>query len=196
MNTRITQWTVLVCILVVIQFAFADYDMSWNCIANNGGGKSTGGDYTIIGSLGQPNVSEIFGADYELFGDFFWPFFQAELPTETTIDIDPNTLDLNSRGRWLTCYIHLSSEYYVTDINPDTIRLEGTIQAGRTTFQPEDNIAKVKFERLQLQDLLLAMGVEDNDQVILTLTGELYDETAFAAADTITVLNKPPKKIK
>ena len=33
------------------------------------------------------------------------------------IDIDPDTLKLDSTGKWITCYIELPDEYDVEDIN-------------------------------------------------------------------------------
>ena len=48
------------------------YDLSWTTI-DGGGGTSTGGDYSISGTFGQPDAGEVLiGSVYELTGGF-WP---------------------------------------------------------------------------------------------------------------------------
>ena len=37
------------------------------------------------------------------------------------IDIDPNTLNVNSQGNWITCYISLPEDYHVNDVDPNSI---------------------------------------------------------------------------
>jgi len=52
----------------------------------------------------------------------------VKMPEETIIeavvDIDPNTLNLNSGGRWITCYIELPEGYDVNDIDGRTVTVE------------------------------------------------------------------------
>lgn len=48
-----------------------EYDLSWSTI-DGGGGRSTGGTYTVGGTLGQPDAGELSGGDYVLRGGF-WP---------------------------------------------------------------------------------------------------------------------------
>ena len=47
-----------------------DYELSWSTIG--GGGMSTGGSYTIMGTIAQPDAGVMSGGDYELLGGF-WP---------------------------------------------------------------------------------------------------------------------------
>jgi hypothetical protein len=46
-----------------------------------------------------------------------------------TIDINPGTLNLRSKGKWITCHIELPEGYDVSDIDVSTVMLDGEIQA-------------------------------------------------------------------
>jgi hypothetical protein len=47
------------------------YDLSWSSI-DGGGGISSGGQYTVIGTIGQPDAAYSESGSYELLGGF-WP---------------------------------------------------------------------------------------------------------------------------
>lgn len=119
----------------------------------------------------------------------------ANLPTiEGCADIDPDTLNLKSKGKWITCYIELPEGYDVADIDVSTIKLNDTVPAeAKPTAIGDydgDGIADlmVKFDRSAVQALLQEGEVE------LTVTGELTDETPFEGSDTIRVINPGGKK--
>jgi len=47
------------------------YDLTWNTI-DNGGGSSSGGSYTVEGTLGQPDaVAQMTNSPYTLVGGFW-----------------------------------------------------------------------------------------------------------------------------
>ena len=48
-----------------------DHDLSWSTF-DGGGGRGSGGDYTITGTAGQPDAGTVAGGDYTLAGGF-WP---------------------------------------------------------------------------------------------------------------------------
>ena len=48
-----------------------DYVLNWSTI-DGGGGTSRGGQYTLTGTIGQPDAAYSAGGDYELLGGF-WP---------------------------------------------------------------------------------------------------------------------------
>ncbi len=58
-----------ICLLMALPVS-ADYEISWSTI--DGGGTSTGGDYALVGTIGQPDAGEMSGGDYKLAGGF-WP---------------------------------------------------------------------------------------------------------------------------
>jgi hypothetical protein len=50
----------------------AGFDLSWNTV-DGGGGSSTGGAFSISGTIGQPDADDVLtGVDFELVGGF-WP---------------------------------------------------------------------------------------------------------------------------
>lgn len=58
-----------VCVTLTVS-AFADYEIRWHTI-DGGGGKSSAGDYTLFGTIGQADAGYAAGDDYELLGGFW-----------------------------------------------------------------------------------------------------------------------------
>ncbi len=48
------------------------YDLTWNTVDGGGAAFSSGGDYTLGGTIGQPDAGTMSGGDYTLTGGF-WP---------------------------------------------------------------------------------------------------------------------------
>lgn len=88
------------------------------------------------------------------------------------IDIDPDTLNLKSKGRWITAYITLNSYCDLNDIEINTVMLEDIIPAEWGDIQNNDTLM-VKFDRLQVEDML-SPGTYN-----LKVTGKLTDGMAF-----------------
>jgi len=111
---------------------------------------------------------------------------QTEL--QAAIDINPDTLNLKSKGKWITCYIGLFEGYAVGDIDVDSILLEGLLEVQHSEVQ--DSVLMVKFDR---QDIIWyiedALEIEPPADVSLVVTGELTDGTPFEGTDTIRVIN-------
>ena len=108
-----------------------------------------------------------------------------------TIDMDPDTLNLKSKGKLITAYVELPEGYDVADIDVSTILLEDTISAEAHPTEirdyDDDGFADlmVKFDRSAVQGIL-----EVGDEVEITVTGELTDGTVFEGSDTIRVIDK------
>jgi hypothetical protein len=49
----------------------ATYDLSWWTVDGGGNTLSTGGDYTLGGTTGQPDAGVLAGGDYTLAGGFW-----------------------------------------------------------------------------------------------------------------------------
>jgi hypothetical protein len=118
---------------------------------------------------------------------------------QAEIDIDPDTLNLRSRGRWITCYIELPGGLDPREIDASTVLLNG---AARPELDPkygfvksetsyimdhdEDGIFErmVKFDRRMVMEALIP-----GEYVLLTVTGQLNDGTEFQGKDTIRIVN-------
>jgi probable HAF family extracellular repeat protein len=110
---------------------------------------------------------------------------------EAEIEINPNTINLKSKGKWITCHIWLPEEYNVADVNSYSIFLEDELEAEWVWFNEQQQIVMARFSRSAAQGLLVPGEVE------LTATGELTDGTQFTATDTIAqgqTLMDPIKK--
>jgi len=121
-----------------------------------------------------------------------WPWVSA------SVNINPDTLNLKSRGRWITAYIELPKGYDVKDINVSSIALNNTILAEMrpTGFGDEDGDGitnlMVKFDRGDLIEYMLSSmdKTEKFITITLTITGKLNDGTMFEGSNTITVMPK------
>lgn len=111
------------------------------------------------------------------------------------IDIDPDTLNLKSKGKWITCYIELPEGYDVADINLSTVILENTVYAEPAPAQigdyDGDGIADlmVKFDRQEIiNDLEWEWEVTYSEELTINLS--LNDGTVAEGSDIIKVLPK------
>lgn len=118
----------------------------------------------------------------------------GKIQIEATVDIDPDTLNLNSNGNWITAYIGLPQGYDVTEIDPATITLNKSVLAERVQVGDEDGDGipdlMVKFDRAQVSDIL-----QPGDEVEIVVEGEA-DTFLISGTDTIRVIGKGKKKKK
>ena len=110
-------------------------------------------------------------------------------PASATVDIDPNTLNLKSQGKWITAYVSLPEGYDVGDIDIATVQLDGIAAAWGEAC--EDNMLMVKFNRDAVIAYLKGKGLALPTDVTLKVTGMIGDLT-FEGSDTIRVI-EPPK---
>ena len=110
------------------------------------------------------------------------------------IDIDPETLNLKSKGNWITCYIEFPEGYDVNEIDISTVILSiGSAPPIAAALSPtevgdydSDDIPDlmVKFDRGAVQAVVTPGSVE------MTVTGSLTDGTQFQGTDTVLVIDK------
>lgn len=102
---------------------------------------------------------------------------------EATIDIDPNTLNLESNGNWITTYIELPAAFDVNDIAISTVTLDTTINADWGEVQ--GTTMMIKFSRLDVENLI---GTPQAS-VELTVEGQLSSGINFKGSDSIRAIN-------
>lgn len=118
---------------------------------------------------------------------------------EAVVDVDPNAINLNSQGKWITGYIELPTGYDVNDIDGGTVTLENVPAhigdegwasagacAGNTVDHDGDGILErmVKFDRPAVQ-AVLKPGV-----ATVTVMGKLPNHTTLHAVDMVRVIGK------
>jgi|GEM_PF-2021257 len=107
------------------------------------------------------------------------------IPAE--IAIDPDTLNLESQGRWITAYIELSGVYDLVSIDLSTITLDSAAPAEPhpTEICDHDNDGipdlMIKFDRSAVQSLVSVGEIE------LVITGK-WHAVLFKGSDAIRVI--------
>jgi hypothetical protein len=162
----------------IVPNAIHRYTIDWDMLSQGETGVTV-----QIDSEGDGVFERTITSDSELTGDEFM------LQTATTVDFDPDTLNLKTKGKYVTVYIELPPSYDVSQIDVSSIRLNGTVPALTNPTKigdyDKDGIPDmmVKFDRAALKSLL-APG----DQVEITITGNVSG-IGFQGTDTIRVIN-------
>ncbi|HLG22860.1 MAG TPA: FG-GAP-like repeat-containing protein, partial [Candidatus Manganitrophaceae bacterium] len=117
-------------------------------------------------------------------------FMASESLISAAIDVDPDTLNIRSKGQWITVYIELPDGFTPGEIDVSSLRLQGVIPAESQPTTLGDHDADgipdlmVKFDRQWLQSL-----INPGADVKITLTGRLKDANrTIKGEDTIKVI--------
>ncbi len=142
----------------------------------------------------EPNETDLDGKPRVLDGDndgvpvVDMGAYEYRLTISAEARIVPRTINLASKGKWLTCYIRLPDEYDVADIEPNSVFLEDEIKPEQLSVDEQTQVATAIFNREDVQAIL------ETGDINLAITGQLTDGTVFEARDTIKVLNKIGRK--
>jgi hypothetical protein len=115
---------------------------------------------------------------------------------EADIDIDPDTLNLKSKGKWISCIIDPllrnatvkdASTVKIMDINGVSTDIPASDFPVGVKDLNDDGIPElmVKFDRQVVEDACVP------GPNTITITGQLTDSTIFKGSDTINVINPP-----
>jgi len=133
------------------------------------------------------------------------PWSPAPPAITAKVNIEPKTLNLRSRGRWITGYIELPEGYNVTDINVSSIMLNNTIPAKPKPKAVEDYDndsipdLMVKFDRAEVISYILTnVNIEELIEerfmtITLTITGYLNDGTPFQGSTKTKIIMPMPR---
>jgi len=114
--------------------------------------------------------------------------YELQLPIILAVEIHPETLNLESNGRWISGIISPTEKYNVSDINTASMFLNDTIKP--ESIAVEEGKMLLKFSRSEVQD---AVGAAE-DEAILNITGKLNNGKDFAGTDTIRIIRPAGKK--
>jgi hypothetical protein len=124
------------------------------------------------------------------------PLYRQQL-VEAAVDIDPDTLNRKSKGKWVTAYIELPQGFDVGDIDIDTVAIVAVDEA--TLDDPL--YAKLKptsigdYDSDGIPDLMVKFDRKDFIDALtpgnrlITLSGELTAGNTFQGNDTIKVIH-------
>lgn len=104
-------------------------------------------------------------------------------PIPATLDIDPDTLNLRSQGKWITAYLSLPDGYDVADIDSQSLLLNGEVPAAWSWIDEELQVLMVKFDLAAVAEIL------DIGEAQITVTGIVAGDTKFEGIDTVKVIN-------
>lgn len=145
------------------------------------------------------------GNDFEIFFAMFGPVLVS-----ATIDITPDTLNLQSRGKWITCFIELPDEYNVEqlkqiDINSIVLSAGefeiASVPAKSPTVTGDFDLdgapdLMVKFDRKAVQDAV-TKSAEGATELTLTVSGHLANgDYYFQGSDVVRIIDKGKQKDK
>lgn len=128
-----------------------------------------------------------------------YPLMNPQVPAvRARIDVKPDTLNLRSRGNWVTVYIELPAGYKVADIDVSSIMLNETIHAETrpASIGDYDNDGvldlMVKFDRTKVIRFISTSidKLRKFMTVTLTITGELHKRATFRGSDEIRIRPK------
>ena len=106
----------------------------------------------------------------------------AQATRSITLDIDPDTLNLKSKGRWITAYL-TTENAYADDIDALSLLLNDVIRPEWWDIQNNTTLM-VKFDRAAVQTM-----VPVSDSVDIKVTGQWTNGESFEVHDTIRVIN-------
>jgi dipeptidyl aminopeptidase/acylaminoacyl peptidase len=102
---------------------------------------------------------------------------------EAEIDVNPDVINLKSKGNWITVYITLPDGYNVYDIDSTTLKMQlsnSYLEATRGSVQ--GNLFMAKFDRTRFKSLI--NGTTGNITVIIT---GMVGDTEFEGTDLVFV---------
>ena len=136
--------------------------------------------------VAEPNETDLDGKPRVIGGRIDMGAYESPVPAE--VRILPRTINLASKGKWITAFLWLPEEYNVADIDPNSVLLEDEIQAQLLWVDEQQQVAIAKFSRADIQGILNVGDVE------LTISGQLTNGTIFEGTDVIRVIDKAGKK--
>ena len=180
----------------VIEYYLTIIDNSGNkidddCLISEGEEISTVNNASVLWINGNWDVAWYEKRD--TFQDIYFNILGCQI--EAAIDLDPDTLNLKSKGNWMTCYIELPEGYLVSEIDILTVYLsvDGSEPIYAETSPADiddydyDGILDlmVKFDRSMIQSVAPV-----GDNVPFEVFGNLYSGTRFNGTDYIRIIDK------
>ena len=157
--------------------AVHEYHIDWDALAQGERGVTV-----HVDSEGDGIFERTITAGNELTGEDFI------LKVEVIVILEPQTMNLQARGKWITAYVELPEHYAAEDIDISTVQLlyEGSA-LDADSGDVQDGVLIVKFDWATVAGWF--EGLHD-EEVELTVAGEV-DGIEFEGTATIRVIDPP-----
>jgi hypothetical protein len=153
------------------------YTVNWAALSAGGEGVTL-----EIDADGDDIIERTVIADEDLTSEEF------TLQTETTVDFEPDVLNLGNRAKVVTVYIELPEGFDVSQIDVSKVKLNDSVPALSKPVQIGDYDIDGVPDLMVKFDGARATGLLEAGRQIVTLTGRLGDGTLFAGINTIRVI--------
>ncbi len=121
-----------------------------------------------------------------------YPVLTGAIPAR--IDLDPDTLNARSRGRWIAAYIELQGSYEMSDVDVSSIVCFST--CGWNFTQAESHPTQIgDYDNNGIPDLMVkfdrtaVIAFLSVGEATLMITGEVNGRTPFEGTDAIRVID-------
>ena len=124
-------------------------------------------------------------------------------PLNATVEIQPDTLNCRSKGRWITGYIELPGDLSVTDIDLSTLAITGVNgsdldtpvhQEGPTSVSDVNGNdvpdLMVKFDRGDLIEGIDGLTSWGESSVVVTIEGKMNNGWFLEAEDSLRLVGR------
>jgi len=113
-----------------------------------------------------------------------WEIETAMVPVPAGIKVTPQSLNLKSKGKWITVHLKLPEGMTGSQVDKTSLLLMDQIPVDKVQKGEGARKLTLKFKRADVQALLTP-----GPEVEIYLTGQMKDGTAIEASDTIKVIN-------
>jgi hypothetical protein len=145
---------------------------NWHVLSDGGDGITLSVDYEGDGVMDYSSTVGLWTSIDEL------PVLESR---RLRVDIEPQTLDCRSEGKWITCHVRLPEGFDPLQVDGGSVLLADCIAAEQ--WIAEKNNLLFKFDRQAVCGICPAEGART-----MRLSGSLVNGTQFVGKGTVTIL--------
>jgi hypothetical protein len=136
-----------------------------------------------------PDETDLDGQPRVIGGRIDMGVYESTSAIPIEVGISPDTINLQSQGKYVTVLLTFAEGSNVTDVDTATILLQGQIEPLDLVWLDEETREVMfRFDREDVQTILNPGNIE------IKITGSFIDGTPFEGAGIIKVINKGGKK--